>query len=128
MFYCLLNVEFCIVLTTGISSSGKDRPSYFSTLKQRQFLKDEFHYLNVTRVGMFTSHDLLDCTWECVRNTLCLSINVAASKGADGNLWCELLSSDKYRDAENYKDNRSNHHFFITVGVLFSFSYLSYRR
>ena len=65
---------------------------------------------------MFTSNDMFDCTFECVRNTLCLSINMAASRGADGKLWCELLSSDKNRaDAENYSQNMSSHHLFIRV-------------
>ncbi|XP_027060571.1 uncharacterized skeletal organic matrix protein 5-like [Pocillopora damicornis] len=36
---------------------------------------------------------------------------MAAFKGAEGNLWCELLSSDKYRDIKNYKENMSSHHF-----------------
>ncbi|PFX25318.1 Basement membrane-specific heparan sulfate proteoglycan core protein [Stylophora pistillata] len=38
---------------------------------------------------------------------------MAASKEAYGKLWCELLSSDKYRDAENYKENTSAHHLSI---------------
>ena len=32
---------------------------------------------------------------------------MAAFKAADGKLWCELLSSDKYRDSANYKENMS---------------------
>ena len=40
---------------------------------------------------------------------------MAASKEADGKFWCELLSSDKYRDAENYKENTSSHHLSIVV-------------
>ncbi|PFX25311.1 hypothetical protein AWC38_SpisGene10074 [Stylophora pistillata] len=36
---------------------------------------------------------------------------MAASKEAEGEVWCELLSSDKYRDAENYNENTSSHHF-----------------
>ena len=91
------------------------------TSKQRQFSKEEFHYLNVTQVGTFTVYDLFDCTFECLRNILCLSINMAASKGADGKLWCELLSSDKYRNAENYKENKTSHHFSITVNIMLYF-------
>ena len=59
--------------------------------------------------------DLLDCIVECLKNALCLSINMAAFKGAEGKLWCELLSSDKYRDIKNYKENMSSHHFSILV-------------
>ena len=86
------------------------------SIEQLQFSKEEFHYLNVTRVGIFTFHDLLDCTFQCLKTALCLSINMA-NKGADGKLWCELLSSDKYRDSANYKENMSSLHLFIQVGT-----------
>ena len=67
------------------------------------------------QVGKLTVSDLLDCIVECLKNALCLSINMAAFKGAEGKLWCELLSSDKYRDPRNYKENISSHHFSILV-------------
>ena len=34
---------------------------------------------------------------------------MAAFEGADGRLWCDLLSSDKYRNAENFKENLRKH-------------------
>ncbi|XP_027037843.1 uncharacterized protein LOC113666279 [Pocillopora damicornis] len=83
--------------------------------KQCQFFQEEFHYLNVARIGVFTLHNLFDCTLKCLRNALCLSINVAASKGANEKLWCELLSSDKYRDAESYNENMRSHHLSIQL-------------
>ena len=93
---------------------GDNFPSE-KTLKQRLFSKDELHHLNVTQVGKLTVSDLLDCIVECLKNSLCLSINMAAFKGAEGKLWCELLSSDKYRDIKNYKGNMSSHYFSILV-------------
>ena len=48
---------------------------------------------------------------------MCLLINMAAFKGEDGKLWCELLSSDKYRDPANHKGNRRSLHLFIQVGT-----------
>ena len=59
--------------------------------------------------------DLLDCIDECLKNALCFSINMVAFQEAEGKLWCELLSSDKYRDIKNYKGNMSSHHFSILV-------------
>ena len=90
------------------------------SFEQLLLWKEEFHYLNVTRVGIFTLHDLLDCTFRCLKNVLCLSINMAAFKGADGKLLCELLSSDKYRDSANYQENMSSLHLFIQVGTYLS--------
>ena len=89
---------------------------YHPDLRQDVFIKDEYHYLNVPRVGTYTVYDIFDCTFECLRNPSCLSLNLAASKGADGKLWCELLSSVKYSNPEEYKRNETSHHFSVKVG------------
>ena len=88
--------------------------------RRRLYSKDEFHYLNVPKVGALTAYDDFACSFECLNNPLCFSVNLAASKGADGKLWCELLSSDKYSNAKEYKENKSSHHFFIMVGSYIS--------
>ena len=46
---------------------------------------------------------------------MCPLINMAAFKGEDGKLWCELLSSDKNRDSVNHKENTRSLHLFIQV-------------
>ena len=84
-------------------------------VRQDFFIKEEYHYLNVSQVGTFTVYDNLDCTFESLGNPFCLSINLAAYKGADGKLWCELLSSEKFRKHEEYKRHNSLHHFFVKV-------------
>ena len=104
-----------VVFTPGLKSSKQGWLPFEHTSRQCQFFQEEFHYLNVARIGVFTLHNLFDCTFKCLRNALCLSINVAASKGANEKLWCELLSSDKYRDAESYNENMSSHHLSIQV-------------
>ena len=98
----------------------QDFTSLSQTVKQRQFSKDEFHYLNVTRVESFDVYDIFDCIFECLSNPLWFSFNFVASKGKDGKLWCDLLSSDKYRDFRDseYNENMTSHHFFTVVGFL----------
>ncbi|KAL9953969.1 hypothetical protein ACROYT_G041453 [Oculina patagonica] len=91
----------------------RDDTSFGQSFKQRQFSKEAFHYLNVPTVGTVSVYDVFDCTFECLSNPLCFSVNLAASKGADGKLWCELLSSDKYRNFTEYKENKTSHHFAI---------------
>ena len=81
------------------------------------FLKDEFHYLNVARIGTYTVYGIFDCTFECLSNPSCLSLNLAASKGADGKMWCELLSSTKYKKSMEFKGNGSSHHLSIKLGL-----------
>ena len=92
---------------------------YHRDLRQDIFVKDNHHYLNVPRVGTYAVYDTLDCTIECLSNPSCFSLNLAASKGADGKLWCELLSSEKNSNPGEYKRNQSSHHFFIKVTLLF---------
>ena len=81
------------------------------TSKQHMFTKYEFHYLNVPRVGTFTAHDDFQCILECLKNPLCLSVNIEASRRPDEKLWCELLSSDIHRNAKDYTENKRFHHF-----------------
>jgi len=59
---------------------------YHPDLRQDVFIKEEYHYLNVPMVGRYTVFDIFDCTFECLTNPSCLSLNLAASKGADGKL------------------------------------------
>ena len=90
------------------------------SVTQRLFIAEEFHHLNVPRVGTVEVWGIFDCAFKCVRNPLCFSVNLAASKAADGKLWCELLSSDKYRDPAEYKGNISAHHYHMEVKRVFS--------
>ena len=91
---------------------------YLPELRQDVYIKEEYHYLSVPKVATFIVYDSLDCAFKCLRNPSCLSINLAASKGADGKLWCELLSSEKHSNPKEYKRNKSFHHFFQMVGKI----------
>ena len=92
----------CMLLKSDFLSYNtghhEDIYSTLQSFRQQLFIKHDFHFLNVSRVGTFTVYDEFDCTFEYLINPLCFSVNLAASKGANGELWCELLSSDKYRD------------------------------
>ena len=90
------------------------------SITQRLFIAEEFHQLNVPRVETVEVWGIFDCTLKCVRNPLCFSVNLAASQANDGKLWCELLSSDKYRDPAEYKGNISAHHYRMEVKKVFS--------
>ena len=89
--------------------------------RQRLFLKHEFHYLHVPMIASGTAYDDFDCTLACLRNPMCLSVNMAAPNGSNENLWCELLSSDKYSSPYDYTENKSSHHFAIMVGFIDDF-------
>ena len=80
------------------------------------FSVDESHYLNAARVASSTAYDDFDCTFKCLRNPYCLSVNLVASKDANGKVWCELLSSNRHRNSLDYRENRTCHHLFLPVG------------
>lgn len=88
---------------------------YHHSLRQDVFIKEEYHYLNVSKLGTFTVYDSLVCTFECLGNPSCLSINLAAYKGADEKILCELLGSEKYSNPKQFKSNNKSHHFSIKV-------------
>ena len=95
-----------------------DNPTH--VYRRRLFSVDEFYYLDVPKVGTVTVFDDFDCTFKCLNNPSCFSVNLAASKEPSGKLWCELLSSDKYSNARHFKKNKSWHHFSMTVeSILF---------
>ena len=89
--------------------------THHSNHVQDVFVKDEYHFLNVRGIGTFTVYDAFDCTFECLSNPSCLSLNLAASKGADGKLWCELLTSNKDINPDEFKENMTSHHFALKV-------------
>ena len=92
--------------------------TYHPDLRQNVFVKEEYHFSNVSGIGMFIVYDTFDCALECLSNPSCLSLNLAASKGADGKFWCELLTSGKYINPCEYKENKTSHHFFLKVGLI----------
>nr|XP_058965720.1 uncharacterized protein LOC131792365 [Pocillopora verrucosa] len=77
------------------------------------FTRHWHHYLNVTKLGTFVVKDSFNCAFECLRLPSCVSVNLASSEGFDGKLWCEALSSDKYRNKADFRGSESSHHFSI---------------
>ncbi|XP_068682489.1 uncharacterized protein [Montipora foliosa] len=110
----LLNFVLFSVIREGTRAVGLNT-WYHPHVPQDVFVRDDSHYLNVSRVGTHTVADVFDCTFECLSHPSCLSFNLAASRGADGKLWCELLSSDRYRDPDEFRINATSHHFSVQI-------------
>lgn len=111
----LMCVLFLFAAESNIQLYHRGITSTTQTFRQHEFIKYEFHCLDVPRVGAIAVSDAFDCTFECLSNLLCFSVNLAASKGVHGKLWCELLSSDRHRNSTEFKRNESSHHFAIKV-------------
>ena len=109
------NIPSIIVLTAESNILEHD-DSLSQSNNWLLFSVDEFHYLNAERVASTTAYSDFDCIFKCLRSPFCRSINLAASKDTNGKLWCELLSSDRYRNALDYRENTTSHHLFLLVG------------
>ena len=121
-FYSVQNVVFPIKSLYRLPFPGVAAETlYHPHLRQDTFLKDEFHSLGAPVIGTRAVIDNFDCSFECLSSPLCYSYNLAASQGADGKLWCELLSCDKYNHPGNYSGNQSSHHFVAKVMLRISF-------
>ena len=77
---------------------------------------DKFRYLDVPELDEIMVYDDFECTFRCLHHPLCVSVNLAA----EGDLWCELLSSDKYSNPNEYKEKKSSHHYFFEVRTIYT--------
>ena len=69
--------------------------------------------LKVSRVG--------ECTFECISNQDCYSVNFAAS--LDGKRFCELLGTDKFRQSQHLVESREFDHCYIKVSKFLRFHF-----
>ncbi|KAL9987919.1 hypothetical protein ACROYT_G002302 [Oculina patagonica] len=115
VFFCVfLSLDPAAFVAQGASTESEHDHDSSPTFRQRLFSVDELHYLDVQKVGKITAFDDFDCTFKCLNNRLCVSVNLAASKEPSGKHWCELLSFDKYSNAKDFKQSNSWHHLSIT--------------
>ncbi|XP_022804383.1 uncharacterized protein LOC111341671 [Stylophora pistillata] len=74
------------------------------------FRRDPFHYLWVEKLTSALLENGLECTFLCVGELKCYSLNVAAYPNSKGLYLCELLSTDKYKATEKFLANDTFHH------------------
>ncbi|CAH3147397.1 unnamed protein product, partial [Porites evermanni] len=61
------------------------------------FQLDQHKKLVGTKIASSLVSDIIDCTFNCVSETLCKSFNIAASPDSENLYLCELLDIDKHR-------------------------------
>ena len=81
-----------------------------SDLSFGNFKRDPFHYLWAEKLSSSMMRDQLDCGFLCVGEPNCYSFNMAAYPDSKGLYLCELLATDKYREAEKVHANATFHH------------------
>ena len=81
------------------------------------FAAHKFRYLNLPPLVSASVKDLGDCGKLCVDHSSCFSTNLAAVRDQDGNISCELLSSDKYNNSAKFINSAVFHHLNIKVST-----------
>ena len=61
------------------------------------FKLDQRQKLVGTKIASSLVSDIIDCTFNCLSETLCKSFNIAASPDSENLYKCELLDIDKHR-------------------------------
>ena len=93
----------------------KSNPSLYRSpigdLSFGNFKRNPFHYLWEKNITWSMVIDQLDCTFLCVDEPKCYSINVAAHPDSNGLYLCELLATDKYRATKNFHASATFHHY-----------------
>ena len=97
-------------------SGAKHKRTTGQGISYANFVRDQFHHLNATKVGSSLVTKVSGCTLACVDEPSCVSFNVAA-KPVDnfGHLLCELLATDKYNASDQFHENPDFHYYSIYV-------------
>ena len=86
-----------------------------SKIKFALFKDHRYHTLDATKIETAFVPTGKHCLLRCVKNRQCFSTNIAVVPAHNGNVLCELLSSDKYNSSESYGRNDHFHHYSILV-------------
>ncbi|XP_029183713.1 uncharacterized protein LOC114951743 isoform X2 [Acropora millepora] len=89
------------------------RKGIFQRFEFVNFQQDKFSFLNITALVKRVVEDSLSCSFSCLDNLACFSFNFAAFPDEAGKFVCEILSSDKYSNSENFLPSKALHHFSI---------------
>lgn len=91
-------------------------------VKYAYFVKNPSHRLNSAVLASFMVSKLLECTFQCINNQECYSVNFAVVSRLDGRHACELLNADKFQNSSDLLQSDSFDHYNIMVSVnLFCF-------
>lgn len=112
--FIAVSSRFQIVAASKQSTLYRDDEINFGNLKQ-DFEKS----LSVERVAsiLVKDHELA-CSFKCVSEPRCFSINVASQGDSKGLYLCELLTTDKYRAKNMLRTNASFHHYSFMVSIM----------
>ena len=118
MSEALLNKLVLSFSSEDETAMGINRKGIIQGFEFVNFKEDKFSFLNITALVKWVVEDSLSCAFSCLDNLVCFSFNFAAFPDKAGKFVCEILSSDKYNNSENFLFSKTLHHFSIFVSNL----------
>ena len=109
----LFHVLRCCLWLIVLSDGTREIPlKSDSSLRFVNFKEYKFHYLEVPKsIKTQRVRQIFECGMECLENSDCISLNVAAFQDQEGRFWCELLLANMINNSECLRQNASSHHF-----------------
>ena len=111
----ILDQGFCA--TAQPFQPGLQRAPH-NPLRFANFKKHFYHVLDMSNIERISVQVSKDCLFRCVNNDRCFSANVAAFPRPNGNVFCDLLPTDKYNASDKFKVNHTFHHYSIMVSII----------
>ena len=108
----ILDAGFCDA--TNLPGLKRDPNKQLSYAK---FIEHFYHVLDVPKIGGVAVQTSGQCLLRCVNNDRCFSTNIGAFHLPNGEIFCDLLPTDKYNASEKFKANHTFHHYSIMVSV-----------
>ena len=104
----------CIYISAAAQNFRRDDTQ---GIKYANFVKNPSNRLNVAVLDSLMVYRPVDCTFQCLNNQDCYSVNFATTTSLDGRHSCELLSTDKFHNSGDLVLHESYDHFNIKVIV-----------
>jgi len=119
IFLFLVNVVSQTISEVYIDGSKglKRRTDIVQHFSYANFAAHRFHHLNITPLLSTSVSELRECGKLCVDHSSCFSFNRAAYLDPEGEILCQLLSSDKYNKSSKFRASSTFHHFSIKVFI-----------
>ena len=106
LLFLLLPRNFC---------NGQKLKCDDSAMNYVSFVENPFQKLTSSTLSSLEVSELSECTFECLENQSCYSLNFGEAK-ADGRHPCELLSGDMFKENRNFVAHGDFHRYNIKVG------------
>jgi len=84
-------------------------------LRYAQFIEHFYHVLDVPKIEGAAVQTERHCLLRCVKIDRCFSANTGTFHPLNGNIFSDLLPTDKYSASEKFKANHTFHHYNIIV-------------